>query len=65
MQAEENIFDFHKIEVLQTYLGGELVYDIDRDGEPDKLLTEPVWEEGDDEKLRRGVAVTSVKVPEG
>ncbi len=64
-QAEENVFDFHKIEVLQTYLGGELVYDIDRDGEPDKALTEPVWEEGDDEKLRRGVAVTNLRVFEG
>ncbi|WP_254447373.1 amidohydrolase [Ruegeria sp. HKCCA5426] len=64
-QAEENVFEFHKTEVLQTYFGGELVYDIDRDGEPDKLLTEPEWEEGDDEKLRRGVAVTSVRVSEG
>ncbi|PRY26760.1 hypothetical protein CLV78_101862 [Aliiruegeria haliotis] len=58
-QAEANIYEFHKIEVLQTYLGGKLVYDIDRDGEPDKALTEPVWDEGDDEKLRRGVAITN------
>ncbi len=63
-QAKDNIYDFHKTEVLQTYLGGKLVYDIDRDGEPDKKLTEPVWDEGDDEKLRRGVGVTSVKVVE-
>lgn len=64
-QADDNVFDFHKIEVLQTYLGGKLVYDIDRDGEPDKELTEPVWDEGDDEKLRRGVGVTNFKVSEG
>lgn len=58
-QAKDDIYAFHKTEVVQTYLNGKLVYDIDRDQEPDEGLTKQTWDEGDDEKLRRGVAVTS------